>query len=159
MLIIVPAFNAALTVFACFVVCLPTSTITTTPPPPYSNSETLVSLRKANDALAVLDRENVTIERCRHYINLLIDATGKLGETLLPSAAHMFEADTVILMCELPGEPPVTEPSQNGEDQALDEVLLDPIGFPDLASGFNFGLDSMLDFRGLDDAWYQPSIN
>lgn len=76
------AFNAASTIYACFLICRPAQFL---PPPPMlvGHEEILGNLRDSNDTLELLDHRNPTVDRCRHYLSILIQAVGKLGKNWL----------------------------------------------------------------------------
>ena len=61
-------------------------------------------------------------------------------------------------MIDLIGEPRLAKELQVSEHQAPHATLFDSAAFPDMASGYNFGLDTLTDFGGLDDTWYHSSI-
>lgn len=42
--------------------------------------EILQKLLKANETLGLLDKENKTLDRCRHYLSILMQAITKFGE-------------------------------------------------------------------------------
>ncbi|KAF2168893.1 hypothetical protein M409DRAFT_20907 [Zasmidium cellare ATCC 36951] len=71
-------FNAALTVFACYLICR----TSTTNPGALDYITTLDRINAAIQSLEALDRNNQTVDRCRHCLRTLVDATMHMGQNL-----------------------------------------------------------------------------
>jgi hypothetical protein len=66
------AFNAALTVFACFLASRTAS------PELIDHTRTLALLTSAIRCLELLDRDNHTVDRCRHCLQILVQGTTQM---------------------------------------------------------------------------------
>ena len=81
------AFNAALVLFSCLLVCRTANRTALATLPTKESAKT--SLKNAVEALGVLDHGNRMVERCRHYLKQLISVLDSLGMRVSPTVLNM----------------------------------------------------------------------
>ena len=80
------AFNAALVLFGCLLVCRTANRTALATLPTKESAKT--SLENAVEALGVLDHGNHMVERCRHYLKQLISVLDSLGMRVSPTVLN-----------------------------------------------------------------------
>lgn len=73
------AFNAALVVFGCFLICQPENKTISSDFTSVTAKDAIRSLNKAIIATQNVDRGNHIVDRCRHYLQLLVKVAKIMG--------------------------------------------------------------------------------